>query len=104
MTRDSTLQEALEQGVYDHWNSDVCCTLDTITATEPSTPIYCCDLVGEPSDSGAVRVDRDLEIKYFEEMGMSEKVPVPEAKSNGTHVLGARWVDVRKRMDQKDHD
>lgn len=42
-----------------------------------------------------MRVATDFDIICFKYMEMNGKVPIAEAKSSGSHVLGSRWVDVR---------
>lgn len=66
MTRGTTLQEAVEQGVERRCRNDLSWRLDTITATELSTPMYWDNLTGEPFDAQAVRLaTRELANKYL---------------------------------------
>lgn len=51
---------------------------------------------GEPLDPGEVRKAQRREIEFFRQMGVYRKVPANEPKEPGHHVLGVRWLDVRK--------
>lgn len=67
-----------------------------MTVAVPSTPMYWDVLTGEPLDTEEVRSARKLEIEYFRQMGVYEKVPISQGRDGGHPVLGVRCVDVKK--------
>lgn len=91
-----TLQSAVEKGAHGQWHEDVSWTMDVMTITSPELPMFWDDLSGELLDSTEVQKARKLEIEYFREMNVNDKVSCQEARDGGHQILGVRWVDVKK--------
>lgn len=96
MARGITLQETSGRGAQRQCGKDMSWTLDAATVTSPSTPMYCGDTTGEPRGVGEVRKAGQLEIDYFPQTEVYDKVTNQRAREAGQQILGARWVDVRK--------
>ena len=55
------------------------------------------DVTGAPMQEGLLRAARDLEMNFFERMGVwAERLPKQVAKSRGGKVIQGRWVDTNK--------
>lgn len=70
-------------------------TVDVLTVTEPSDPIYQDCFTGEPPDTQAFLTAQVLEMKRFQKVQVYEKVPIAQAKQGGHQVVGVRWVTVK---------
>lgn len=96
MTKDVTIQQAVEEGGRRLWRSVASWILDVCTITERDEAMFGDDLTGEPLSTQQVMKAVMLEIDYFRKMGVYTKVSIEQARAGGHQVLGVTWVDVKK--------
>ena len=55
------------------------------------------DVSGAPLDVKLLRAAREVEMQFFEKMGVwAERLPKSVAKSRGGNIIQGRWVDINK--------
>ena len=54
------------------------------------------DVSGQALEPSLVKAARQEEMRYFEKLGVYERVDRSEQRRTGGKVVGVRWVDINK--------
>ena len=54
------------------------------------------DISGAALDPALVHAGRAVEMGFFKDMGVYERVPRAEQKETGGKIIGTKWIDVSK--------